>query len=65
MKVTIETEGGTCIDLVDKVEEAESSYYVLFGQIEQLVRRAEELGMHGISKASAQLLIREGLLHKR
>jgi len=64
MKITFETPNGSRIDIVDTVEEVVSPFYIFKKDCMACSNRIEELGADHVTKKVAQLLIREGFLHR-
>jgi hypothetical protein len=65
MRWTLETKGGTLIDIVDEKYEIENSYYILKSKLQSLLDRCSELNIDTITKKSFKLLRYEKFIGKR
>lgn len=68
MIVTIETESGNRVDLVEKEEEisqVESPYWMFLSKVFPLQSRLKELGEEKVTKGNIKLFMAEGYIHKK
>lgn len=63
-RITFQTGGGRCIDIVDAVEEVISEYYILKTQVSEINKFFEDNGITDVTKEVAGMMIKRGYLKK-